>query len=166
MKQKLNPILAILAILALATNVSAVDEKKPIPGPQGGKLLENDPPRAEFFVKKDRSVAITFYDEALKPVPATDQTAVIWADAKSGRVKLETEKKDGVLVSKQLLPEGEGYNVVVQLKSAPDAKAQSFRIHYHTEPCEKCKLAEYACICPPEAEHGHEHKPGEKEHKH
>ena len=162
MKFELN---AIACTLALALTASAAETSKPIAGPKGGKLLQNDPPRAEFFVEKDRSVAITFYNDALKPVPATDQTAVIWADAKSGRVKLETEKKDGALISKQPLPEGEGYNVIVQLKPKPDAKAQSFKINYHTEACEKCKLAEYACICPPEAEHGHEHKGGD-DHKH
>ena len=105
-------------------------------------------PRAEFLVQKDRSVAITFYDDALEPVAAVDQNAVIWANAKSGRVKLETEKKDGMLISRQPFPEGEGYNVVVQLKSKPEAKAQSFKITYHTEPSEKCKLAEYACTLP------------------
>ena len=54
----------------------------------------------------------------------------------------------------------------VQLKSKTDAKVQSFKISYHTEQCEKFKRAEYACICPPEEEQEHEHKPGEKEHKH
>jgi len=134
--------------------------------PEGWKAPGEEAPRAEFLVQKDRSVAITFYDDALKPVAAVDQNAVIWANAKSGRVKLETEKKDGMLISRQPFPEGEGYNVVVQLKSKPEAKAQSFKIKYHTEPCEKCKLAEYAYICPEEADHGHEHKPGEKGHKH
>ena len=152
--------------LALAASAFAAEKTKPIAGPKGGKLLDNEAPRAEFLVQKDRNVAITFYDDALKPVAATDQNAVIWADAKSGRVKLETEKRDGVLISKQPLPESEGYNVVVQLRSKPDTKAQSFKINYRTEPCEKCKLAEYACICPEEADHGHEHKPGEKEHQH
>ena len=165
MKSKLTSITCTVA-LALTASAFAAEKTKPIAGPKGGKLLENEAPRAELLVQKDRSVAITFYDDALKPVAATDQNAVIWADAKSGRVKLETEKKDGMLISRQPLPEGEGYNVVVQLKSKPDGKAQSFKINYHTEPCEKCKLAEYACICPEESDHGHEHKPGEKEHKH
>ena len=155
----------LITLLTVALPVVAADEK-PIAGPKGGKILNTDSPRAEFFVEKDHTVTISFYGADLKPVPAGDQTAVIWADAKSGRVKLETERKGDALVSKTPLPEGDGYNVIVQLKSKPDAKAENFKITYHTETCPECKLAEYACICPSEKEHAHDHKPGEKEHKH
>lgn len=34
----------------------------------GGRLLENESPRAEFFVEKDKTVTITFYDKDLKAV--------------------------------------------------------------------------------------------------
>ena len=150
--------------VGLALIVQAAEKK--VAGPKGGKLLENDPPRAEFFVEKDHTVSIAFYGPDMKPVPPNEQSAIVYADAKQGRAKLEFEKKGDALVSTTPLPPGDGYNVMVQLKSKPDAKAQNFKINYHTEQCEKCKLAEYACICPPETEHGHEHKPGEKEHKH
>jgi hypothetical protein len=153
------------AIAALTASPALAAEKNEA-GPKGGRLLDNESPRAEFFVEKDHTVTITFYGADMKPVPVGDQTAVIWADAKSGRVKLETERKGDALVSKTPLPEGDGYNVIVQLKSKPDAKAENFKITYHTEQCDKCKMAEYACICPPEKEHAHDHKPGEKEHKH
>ena len=155
----------LITLLTVALPVVAADEK-PIAGPKGGKILNTDSPRTEFFVEKDHTVTISFYGADMKPVPAGDQTAVIWADAKSGRVKLETERKGDALVSKTPLPEGDGYNVIVQLKSKPDAKAENFKITYHTEACPECKRAEYACICPPEKEHSHDHKPGEKEHKH
>jgi hypothetical protein len=117
------------------------------PGPKGGKLLENTAPRAEFFVEKDRKVTITFYDEKLKPVPAGEQTATVIAQAKQGKQTLEFEKKDGALVSKTALPEGDGYLVVVQLQAKPDTKSQNFRIQYDTHTCGGCKLAEYACTC-------------------
>lgn len=155
----------LITLLTVALSVVAADQK-PIAGPKGGKILNTDSPRAEFFVEKDHTVTISFYGADMKPVPAGDQTAVIWADAKSGRVKLETERKGDALVSKTPLPEGDGYNVIVQLKSKPDAKAENFKITYHTEACPECKRAEYACICPPEKEHVHDHKPGDKEHKH
>jgi hypothetical protein len=166
MKHILKLIVSIIVFVVFASTGEAAEEKKPIAGPKGGKLLENAPPRAEFYVEKDHKVAITFYDANLKPTAVGEQTAVVWADAKNGRKKLEFEKRDGALISTTPLPEGEGYNVMVQLKSKPDAKAQNFKISYHTETCGECKLAEYACICPPEKEHAHEHKPGEKEHKH
>ncbi len=89
---------------------------------------------------------------------ATTQSVVVYADAKSGRAKLELEKKGDVLVSKTPVPEGDGYNVMVQLKSSSDAKPRNVKISYHTEPCDKCKMAEYACICPPGEKHDHDEK--------
>ncbi len=132
--------------------IAAVAAEKPVPGPKGGKMLDA---HMEFFVENDRSVVLAFYDADLKPVAVGAQSAVIWADAKSGRVKLALEKKNDALVSTQPLPEGDGYNVMVQLKSTPDAKAQNFKIAFDDEVCAKCQRAEYACICA--EEHGHKH---------
>ena len=138
-------ILLALISLGLATDLSAAEKKTG--GPKGGRLLENDSPRAEFFVEKDRKVTITFYDKDLKPVPPGEQVVTVIAEAKKGKEKLEFEKRGDALVSKTPLPEGDGYSVVVQLKAKPDAKSQNFRIKYDTSTCEKCKRAEYACVC-------------------
>ena len=118
-----------------------------IAGPKGGKLLENELPRAEFFVESDHTVTITFYDEALKPVPATDQVVTGSAEAKSGKTKLEFEKKGDVLKSKSPLPPGDGYTIVVQIKKDAGAAPKNFRIKYDTHICGGCKLQEYACTC-------------------
>lgn len=121
---------------------------KVVGGPKGGRILENTEPRAEFFVEKDKTVTITFYDAALKPVPATGQSVAVVADTKDGKKqKLEFEKKGDVLVSKTSLPEGDGYNVVVQYKASTDAKPQNFRFKYQAHTCGECKRAEYACTC-------------------
>ena len=142
-----------LRILTLATalcvgllSASAAD-KKLIGGPKGGRLLENTEPRAEFFVEKDHSVTITFYDTNLKPVPAGSQAVTVVADAKDGKAKLEFEKKGDVLVSKSKLPDGDGYNVVVQFKQEAAAKPQNFRIKFDQKICNECKRPEYSCIC-------------------
>ena len=116
-------------------------------GPKGGRLLETDAPRPEFFVEKDRRISLTFYDANLKPVAVTAQTATATAETKEGRVKLDFEKKGDSLVSKTALPEGEGYTVVVQLKATPDAKPKNFRIPLLLHECGGCKRAEYACTC-------------------
>jgi hypothetical protein len=150
----------ILTALLLAGSVIAAE--KIVPGPKGGKMLDQ---QTEFYVEKDRTVVLAFYGADLKPQPVGAQTAVIWADAKSGRVKLEMEKKGDVLVSKTALPEGDGYNVMVQLKSTPDAKAQNHKVNLNIEPCTKCQRAEYACICEQHDhdDHGHDHSaPGHK----
>ena len=116
-------------------------------GPKGGRILEKTSPKAEFFVEKDRTVSIHFYDAAMKPIPAADQSITVIADAKAGKEKIEFEKKGNALVSKTKLPEGDGYNVVVQFKQSADAKPQNFRLKYDSHTCGECKRAEYACIC-------------------
>ena len=60
-------------------------------------MLEKTDPKAEFFLEKDRTATITFYDAALKPVPAANQVVTIIADAKGGKEKVEFEKKDACL---------------------------------------------------------------------
>ena len=131
--------------LSIATTLSA--SEKQVGGPKGGRLLENDSPRAEFFVEKDRTVTIAFYDKDLKPVPRGEQVVTAIAETKKGKEKLEFERKGDALASRTPLPEGDGYTIVVQIKAKPEAKAQNFRIKYDTSTCGKCKRTEYACIC-------------------
>ena len=122
-------------------------DKKHLGGPKGGRLLEKTEPKAEFFLEKDHTVTITFYDAALKPVAVGAQIVTVVADAKEGKATVEFEKKGDVLVSKTKLPEGDGYNLVVQFKPTADAKPQNFRFKLDTHTCGECKRAEYACIC-------------------
>ncbi|MBM3836607.1 MAG: hypothetical protein FJ398_01385 [Verrucomicrobia bacterium] len=126
--------------------VNAAD-KKHLGGPKGGRFLEKTEPRAEFFLEKDHTVTITFYDAALKLVPVATQVVTVIAEAKTGRTKLEFEKKGDVLVSKAKLPAGDGYNLVVQFKQTPESKPQNHRFKLDLSTCAGCKRAEYACIC-------------------
>ena len=118
-------------------------DKKIEAGPKGGRLLEKTTPKAEFFVEKDRSVTIAFYDNNLKPVPATDQQVTVIA----GKEKLAFEKKGDVLASTGKLPEGDGYQVAVQYREKPDAKPQNLRFKMDLSTCGECKRPEYACAC-------------------
>ncbi len=145
MKTFLKLFVLVGALCAGLFNVNAAE--KIVGGPKGGRLLEKTVPRAEFFVEKDRTVSITFYDAELKPVAATAQTVTVIAEAKSGQAKMEFEKKGDVLVSKTKLPDGDGYNLIVQFKSAPEARPQNFRFRYDAHTCGGCQRAEYACTC-------------------
>lgn len=120
---------------------------KAIAGPKGGKLLGNAAPRAEFLIGADNRVTVSFYDAQLKPVPASGQVVAITAEPKSGKVTLTMEAKDGAFASKETLPAGEGYPLVIQLKATADATPQNFRLTYDLSTCGGCKLQEYACIC-------------------
>ena len=126
--------------------LNAVD-KKHLGGPKGGRFLEKTEPRAEFFLEKDHTATITFYDAESKPAAADSQSVTIIAEAKDGKKMVEFEKKGDVLVSKTKLPAGGDYNVVVQLKQRPDAKPQNFRFKLDLATCGGCKRPEYACVC-------------------
>lgn len=147
---------ALLTVLALSGVLCAVPtvlyaeaghDHERAGGPKGGRLLENTEPRAEFYVEKDNTVTITFYDGTLKPVAVADQSVTVIAESDGNKTILELEKKEDVLVSKGPLPADHALNLVVQFKQAADAKPSNFRFVYEEHVCDVCKRAEYACIC-------------------
>lgn len=136
-----------IATAVLCSVVSLTAAEKIVGGPKGGRLLEADGQKAEFFVTPERKVEITFYDAALKPVAPGEQVVAVTAEPKSGRTKVDLEKTPTGYVSKTALPEGDPYRVVVQLRAKADAKPQNFRVDFNLETCGECKRAEYACTC-------------------
>lgn len=147
--------LMLIALVASATALFA----KPIPGPKGGRILTTDAPHVEFFVEKDRTVTVSFYDKALKPVPLSGQVVSATAEAKTGKVTLDFAEKNGALVSRTKLPEGDDYTVVVQVRENASARPKNYRVLFHDEICDECKRAEYACVCDDAGkEHDHDKK--------
>ncbi len=142
----MKTLLNILIIAALATT-SAFADAKVKAGPRKGLLLELGGKSAEFFVEKDRSISIAVCDSAMKAQPASTEVITATAEAPSGKVKIEFEKKGDLLVSKTKLPEGEGYQVVLQAKATPEAKTKNFRIKLQLYTCKECGNPEYACTC-------------------
>ena len=142
----MKTLLHILTVLALAVAPALADAKVKA-GPRHGRILELEGVNAEFFVEKDRTISIAFYNAAGKQQPAAAQVIIATAEAPGAKTKLEFEKKGDLLVSKAPLPAGEGYQVVVQAKTTADAKPKNFRIKLETHECKKCHNPEYACIC-------------------
>jgi hypothetical protein len=138
---------AALCLASFAANAADHHDHKHLATPKGGRLLEKTEPHAELVVEKDRSVSINFYNHDLKPVAVTSQTATVIATPKTGKVTLEFEKKGDSLVSKSKLPEGDGYNLVIQFKQDAAAKPQNIRFKLDLSTCGGCKRAEYACTC-------------------
>ena len=132
-------IIAITGHAFAATTVKA--------GPRKGRILEVENQQAEFFIEPDRSISIAFYDAMMKAQPAAAQVITATAEAPTGKVKMEFEKKAGLLVSKTPLPAGEHYTIVVQVKTTADAKPKNFRIPLDLNICKGCTNPEYACIC-------------------
>lgn len=148
----------LIVSIALAVSTTALFAAKPIPGPKGGKIVTTEAPHVEFFVEKDRSVIVSFYDKDLKPVAPAGQLVSAIAEAKTGKVTLAFTVKDGVLKSSAPLPEGDGYRVVVQVRDTAQAKPKNYRVEFHDEVCGECKRAEYACVCEDAGDHGdHKH---------
>jgi hypothetical protein len=139
--------LAVALCASLALPAIAQDKHTHKATPKGGRLLDKTEPHAEFVVEKDRTITINFYNHDMKPVAATTQNVTVIADAKDGKATLQFEKKGDSLVSKTKLPEGDGYNVVVQFKQTPDAKPLNLRFKLDMHTCGECKRAEYACTC-------------------
>jgi hypothetical protein len=142
----MKTLLHIIATIALAATPALADAKIKA-GPRKGRILELGTQNAEFFVEKDRTVSIAFYDAAGKQQPAGEQVIIATAEAPGSKTKLEFEKKGDLLVSKSPLPAGEGYQIVVQAKSTADAKSKNFRIKLETYICKGCTNPEYACTC-------------------
>jgi hypothetical protein len=134
-------------IIAMLTGVAPLHAEKPDAGPKGGRLLESQPLRAEFYVDADRRVEITFYDATLKPVAPGEQMVSVSAEPATGRVPIAVKKTPKSFLSADPLPAGEPYRVVVQVRATPDARPQNFRIDFNLDECGECKRAEYACIC-------------------
>jgi len=143
---KLKSLLLVVAALTGVASLSAAE--KIVGGPKGGRLLETEPQKAEFFVTKDRKAEIIFYDAALKPVAPAAQVVSITAEPKSGRAKVELEKTATGFMSKTPLPaSNEPYRVVVQVREKPDASPKNFRVDLNLDMCGECKRGEYACTC-------------------
>jgi hypothetical protein len=148
-----NLTLVSIALLASAVAFAA----KPVAGPKGGRILTTAAPHAEFFVEKDRKVAVTFYDAKLKPLAPGAQVVSAVAEAKSGKVTLAFEQTASGFMSKVALPEGDDYTVVVQIRDAAGARPKNYRVLFHDEICKECKRAEYACICDDAGGGAHKH---------
>ena len=140
-------ILTLAGVLCAGLLTLHAADQKVLAGPKGGRLLEKTEPKAEFYLEKDHTATITFYDAALKPVPAAGQSVTLIAETKEGKKAVEFERKGDVLVSKTKLPEPDGYNVVVQFRQTESAKPQNLRFKLETHTCAGCKRAEYACTC-------------------
>lgn len=141
--KKLFSILALLVLTSFSINAATTVEA----GPRKGRMLQLVNGKAEFFVEADRKVSFAFYDAENKQRPAAEEVITTIAEAPSGKKTLEFEKKGDLLVSKEPLPEGEHYNVVVQVRETADRKPKNFRIKLDLSICAGCSNPEYACTC-------------------
>lgn len=137
----------VLALLALALPFAAPAAEPKVAGPNGGRILEKTDPRAEFFVRADRRVQITFLNAAGQPIAPTTQTVRVISGERSAPRALAFAPEGLALVSDQPIPEGAAVPTVVQIRRTPDAPTVTERFNTNLTTCSECRLAEYACIC-------------------
>jgi hypothetical protein len=99
--------------------------------------------KAEFLIKPDRRVTLTFLDAAGKPMARGERIVVVKVDGKD----LALEAKPEGFVSKEPLAAKEPAPIVVQVRTTADAKPTNFRLTLNTANCGGCKHQEYACTC-------------------
>lgn len=126
------------------------DHDTNIAGPNGGRVLTDVEPHAEFFVMDDGKVQIAFVDDDIKAIPAAEQSVTVVAGERTSPTSLSFAKVGDVLVSDKALPEGNNFPVVVQIKTSPTAKSVRAKFNLNLDQCPDCKYKEYACAC----EHG------------
>jgi hypothetical protein len=145
MKITITRLLAVIALAFTATVASAHEANEA--GPNGGRLITTVTPHAEFFVTAERKVQITFIGDDGKPVAPASQVVTVTAGDRSAPTKLTFTAKDNVLLSDAVLPEGNDFPTVVQIKPTPEAKTVYARFNLNMATCGECKNAEYACTC-------------------
>lgn len=134
-----------VAAFLLTAFAAIADEKKA--GPNGGRLLTNVQPNAEFLVLKDRKVKITFLGSDGKVVKPAEQVVTVVTGERSAPVKLSFEKSGDSLISNAAIPDGGAVPTVVQIKVTPEASAVVSKFNVNTAHCPGCNLEEYACTC-------------------
>lgn len=122
-------------------------KEESIKAPNGGRVITAVEPHAEFLLKDDRTVQITFIDDHGKAVAAADQVVTVITGERASPVKLSFKKSGSVLISEGTVPAGDGFATVVQIKTKPDAKTVTEKFNLDLSICSGCQLKEYACTC-------------------
>lgn len=116
-------------------------------GPNGGRLITSLEPHAEFLVTPDRKIQITFVGDDGKAVAPAGQIVAVTTGDRSAPVKMTFVKTDASLVSEQVVPEGNNFPIVIQIKPTPDEKFLVEKFTLNLSECPGCKRPEYACTC-------------------
>ncbi len=140
-------------------------------GPTGGRLITAVEPHVEFLVTKDKKIEIRFVDDDNKVVAPAAQVISVTLGDRSNPTKLTFTKEGDKLMSDKVIPEGNDYPIVVQIKTDAKAKAVNEKFNLNLSKCPTCSLQEYNCTCAhgDEEEHkegdGHDHSKNAKDAK-
>lgn len=133
--------IALLSFFVLASVAEAKTR-----GPHGGRIIETSPGHAEVLITPEQTVAVYFYDDAMKPVDLPEAEVEIITQT-TPRQKFSLAHQKDFFTSQDSVSADGGYQVVVRLKTKPVENYTNHRFLYDTAICGGCKLQEYACHC-------------------
>lgn len=136
-----------LGVSAFAHGTGHGHDEHKVKAPNGGRVIMAVEPHAEFLLKDDRTIQITFIDDDGKAVAPADQVVTVITGERSSPTKLSFKKSGNVLLSEGTVPAGDGFATVVQIKPARDAKTVTAKFNLDLTNCSGCNLKEYACTC-------------------
>ncbi len=159
----------IIAIAALAASITLAAAAEKIKAPNGGRIIDSVEPHAEFLITADKKIEIRFLDDAGKVVAPAAQVVTVTMGDRANPTKLAFAKDGDKLVSDKVIPDGKELPVVVQIKTAPDAKSATAKFTLNLADCSSCEHKEFACTCAhgeeADGHEGQDHKEGDG-HKH
>lgn len=121
-------------------------------GPNGGRIVEGEGFKLEFFVKEDRKVQIAFLDHHNKIVPQKQESVSLIGGSRSDPTHLTFEQDGLVLLSQGTLPDIKNIPAILSVKATNEAKPFRERFNVNMSTCPECSLQEYACVCGHEEE--------------
>lgn len=134
-----------------------------IKAPNGGRVLLEVIPHAEFFITKERKVQITFLDDEGKPLADDAASVKAIGGERAKPTKFTFEKTNHGFLSKEKLPEGNLVPIVLMFKDSGGKAAKPIKFNVNMEQCPTCDFLEYACICDHDEDHaGHNHEDHKK----
>lgn len=131
------------------------DHGHEIKAPNGGRVLHDVVPHAEFFITKERKVQITFLDDQGKPLADDAASLRAIGGERAKPTKFTFEKTKHGFLSKEKLPEGNLVPIVLMFKGSEGKAVKPIKFNVNMEECPTCDFLEYACTCDHE---GHDHK--------
>ena len=109
-------------------------------------------PVVEFFVNKDKKIEIRFVDENNKVLAPGTQEVSVTLGERAKPTKLTFTKDGDHLISDKVIPAGNDYPTVVQVKADAKAKAVNAKFNLNMNKCPDCDNQEYNCTCAHAAE--------------
>ena len=113
--------------------------------PNKGKLITTVTPQAEFSVREDRKVQITFYDEKMKVVAPSTQVVSVLTGKRSAPVEMSFKVEGKALVSDKAVPEGNKFPTIVAIKSNEDADEVVTKFTLDLNAHSGCADKEHSC---------------------